>query len=115
MKNELKRACTFYLGSWWLPQLLVFMVLIIGNSFKEAISGQAIKFGIDYGETVRVMLFSLCVKIMTVSWCLAFLLVLGWLSSWIWFLIHKQWRKAWISFFLMMFIGQLCDFFCSLL
>ena len=94
MKNALKRACTFYLGSWWLPPvifMLCAMISILGmvsvfNSFS------------DFEQPVAAeSLVNAINSWMVISIPLILVSGLGLFVSWIWVVFHKQWRDFALS------------------
>ena len=96
MKNELKRACTFYLGSWWLPPaVLAFFFTAYWFSFSIFIWNT-----IPVGTTQETDLGTLTNKMafhMMIFTPLILLAGLGVLVSWIWILFHKRWLHFLLS------------------
>ena len=97
MKNELKRACTFYLGSWWLPPMAVLMMSLVRWSY-HCLFQQGI-----WNETPNAMLW-----ISAVSLWLIFLLTLGWLVSFFWIAVNKHFKYLLLSSVAMLFVYFIC-------
>ena len=83
--KTLKKIVTFYLGSWWLPQVVAWGWIIF--SYFLIISW-AVKYNIGDGALPRLAL----------ACSIFILLYLGWLASWIWLLFCKRWKRALWSF-----------------
>ena len=85
MKNELKRACTFYLGSWWLPAVLIFIL----SCLMPTLTSESCFIAPDGTKTYihKAIIPQPYMEWLTCS------LLLGLLANWIWLLFHKRWLK----------------------
>jgi len=85
--KTLKKIVTFYLGSWWLPQVV---------AITWAFCGYCFTWYMYISTTVGdgALFYYMGVILGIIFFCA------GWLVTWICLLFHKRWKNALFSFLL---------------
>jgi hypothetical protein len=87
--NKVKRACLYYLNSWWLPPVVV---VIWTNLWPILPTNKTVLPSDSDGPTILLV-----GPAPYIAW-LGWFIFLGLLGSLVWLLFHKHWRKALWSF-----------------